>query len=844
MPRAQAAAPPSLERYRAKRDFTRTPEPADVAEAARADALGFVVQKHDARRLHYDFRLEWGGVLWSWAVPKGPSLDPAVKRMAVRTEDHPLAYAGFEGRIPEGEYGAGDVIVWDRGSWVPEGDPEAGLAKGKLGFTLFGHKLAGRWELVKLRGAQKQESWLLLKRRDEAARPEAEFDVVKDAPDSVAARPAPPAPAAAEPTPPAARAAPLPEALSPQLALLATAVPGQGHWIFETKFDGYRLLARLEGGRARLITRNGHDWTERMPELAAELHALAATVGSAWLDGEIVVPKAEGEGDGTGGDFNALQNAFDRRRTASIRYRLFDLPHFDGHDLRDAPLASRRELLRQWLAAQPQPRLAFSEALGEGGATAARRVLAAACEAGLEGIIAKRDDAPYRAARDGRWLKLKCHARQEFVVGGYTLRSDDAQAVGSLLLGVHDEAGALRHAGSVGTGWDRATAQALRRKLKALETATPPFTEGPRAPGRWSRRTGGEQWVKPRLVVEVAFAGWTPAGHVRHASFVGERGDKPAREIRREDAAPAAAPAAAGDTAAPAVKVTHPTRVVDAASGATKLDLVRFYERIAPFLLPHLAGRPVALLRAPGGVGGPTFFQKHNERTRLPGVRELDPALWPGHDALLEIATPEALLAAAQMNVVEFHPWNTRTRHMAKPDRMVFDLDPGEGVPFAAVREGTQLVRTLLQELGLESWLKTSGGKGLHVVVPIAPRWPFDTVKAFSQQVVQHLARTIPQRFVAKSGPKNRVGRIFVDYLRNGEGATTVAPFSARARPGLGVSMPLAWDALPQLKSAAEWTVENARDHLSLRGADPWAGLDATKQSLAAPMKALAKVAR
>jgi len=853
----------ALQRYRDKRNFTVTPEPADTADAAAGEQLAYVIQKHDATRLHYDFRLELDGVLLSWAVPKGPSLDPATKRMAVRTEDHPLAYAGFEGTIPPKQYGAGTVIVWDRGSWTPVGDPRAGLAAGKLAFELHGDKLQGLWELVRMakKPDERQEAWLLFKKRDAHARTQADYDIVTALPDSVLRHPPPPAPAPAPETASAddTPTGPLPATLSPQLALLATAVPEEGRWIYETKFDGYRLMVRIEGGVPRLITRGGHDWTDKMPVLAKSLAGLGAD--NAWLDGEIVVGGAAGTGD-----FNALQNAFDRARgvkkssTQAIEYRVFDLPWFEGHDLRDAPLYARRELLQQWLAAHAQPHVTMSEALGDGTGALAPRLLQQACKAGLEGLIAKRADAPYRSTRSPAWLKLKCHQRQEFVVGGYTERSDDARAVGSLVLGVHDSSGHLGHAGSVGTGWNQAAARDLLARLEKLRVQQSPFEAGAQAAGRWGRRGAGlERWVRPSTVVEVSFAEWTPAGHVRHAVFMGVRSDKPARAIGRErpaspetlmtDAAPpaptpAAARAAARKTAAATgtlagIKVTHGERVVDAASGHTKLDLVRYYDSMADFILPHLKGRVVALVRGPGGVDGQLFFQKHGEKIGIPGIRELDPELWPGHAALLEVATRQALLGAAQMNVIEFHTWNSTVKNVAKPDRMIFDLDPGEGVAWPAIQEGALLTRALLQELGLLSWLKTSGGKGLHVVVPLSPRLDYDTVKAFSKAVVEHLSRTIPERFVAKSGPANRKGRIFVDYLRNGEGATTVAAFSARARPGLGVSVPVDWDELKSLRSAAQWTISDARDRLSLLGADPWADMAAAKQTLTKAVKAL-----
>ncbi len=814
-----------LARYRARRDFSRTPEPADTAPARTAQGLSFVVQEHHARRLHYDFRLELGGVLLSWAVPKGPSMDPADKRMAVRTEDHPLAYAGFEGTIPAGEYGAGTVALWDSGHWTPQGDPQAGLAAGKLGFELHGRKLHGHWELIRLprRGdtaGAEQTAWLLFKRRDASG----EAASATAGPAAVAALPAP-----------------LPETLPPQLATAAAAVPPQGHWIFEHKFDGYRLLARIEAGVPRLFTRGGHDWTHKMPRLARALQALA--LDTAWLDGEVVA------GQGGPGAFHRLQNAFDGRGAAGqddeLVYQLFDLPYFEGHDLRAAPLHARRALLQQMLqdrlpaGREPGP-LRFSAALGEGGAELGSRLLQAACKAQHEGVIAKRSDSSYRGRRDDSWLKLKCRLRQEFVVGGYTLRANDAAAVGSLVLGVHDAEGRLLHAGSVGTGWDSATAQRLRQRLDKLARTTTPFAPAPAAgpgvaAGAARRRGAGSapalvHWVQPKTVVEVNFGEWTPAGHIRHASFLGLRSDKPARDIGRE-------PVAAGPN------ISHPGRVIDAQSGQRKIDLAQYYAAVSAWLLPQLAGRPVALLRAPGGVGAPQFFQKHAPPGSIPGVVSLDPALWPGHEALLEVPTAAALLGALQMNTIEFHTWNARSKNLGKPDVMIFDLDPGEGLAWPAVREGALLTRALLDELGLKCWLKTSGGKGLHLVVPIAARWPYATVKAFSRAVVQHLAATIPARFVAKSGPANRKGRIFVDYLRNGEGATTVAAFSVRARPGLGVSMPITWDELPQVEDGAHWTPGSALERLAALAVHPWADMDGVRQSLAAPMRQLPPVA-
>jgi bifunctional non-homologous end joining protein LigD len=843
-----------LQRYTAKRNFAITPEPA-AERGAESPARSFVVQKHWASRLHYDFRLELDGVLLSWAVPKGPSFDPAEKRMAIHVEDHPVSYGSFEGTIPPRQYGAGTVIVWDRGEWEPVGDPREGLAKGKLLFTLHGEKLAGLWELVRIaKPGDKQEPWILFKKRDAWARPLAEYDVIAALPDSVVDKPlgrvemreprgAPAQATQASNAPleaadlPGAVEAPLPATLAPQLAVAVKSLPdGAGAWSYEIKFDGYRLLARIERGNVRLFTRHGHDWTSKLKPLAASIQAMR--LGSAWLDGEIVVLDDAGKPH-----FNALQNAFDSARTGGIDYFVFDLPYFDGHDLRGVPLRQRRALLKQLVEARDGEHLRYSADFVADPAS----MLESARALGLEGIVAKRLDAPYVSRRSETWLKLKAHERQEFVIGGFVDRAGSKDEVGSLMLGYHDEHGALQYAGNVGTGWDASTGADLHRRLAKLEIDASPFAGPPIRPGRWSRRqTGGERWVRPQLVAEVSFAEWTPDGNVRHALFHGLRADKPAREVTREKAvAPPAdatppweAPRASRHTVG-AVKVSNPERVIDPSSGLKKLDLVRYYESVAERMLPHLAGRPVSLVRGPSGIAGQLFFQKHDDKLSIPGLRELDPRLWPGHAALLELPTAEALVSAAQMNVIEFHTWNSTRKSIDKPDRMVFDLDPGEGVGWPRVQEAALLTRTLLSELGLQSWLKTSGGKGLHVFVPIAPRLDYDTVKDFSQAVVQHLSATIPSRFVAKSGASNRVGKIFVDYLRNGHGATTAAAFSARARPGLGVSMPVDWDQLQSLKGGAQWTIATAREHLSFEKSDPWAGYWACRQTLAAPMKRL-----
>jgi bifunctional non-homologous end joining protein LigD len=832
-----------LARYWSKRNFGLTSEPrGDAVDGKRrGKALSFVIQKHHASRLHYDFRLELDGVLLSWAVPKGPSFDPSDKRMAIHVEDHPLSYGSFEGTIPPKQYGAGTVIVWDNGTWEPAVDPHAGLKDGKLVFTLHGHKMAGLWELVRIaKPGDRQEAWLLFKKKDAFARPHAEYDVVSALPDSVITKP-PKHPASAplredrddDSTELAgAHKAPLPAKLEPQLATLATAPPSRGEWSWEIKLDGYRLMTRIENGKPKLITRGGHDWTKRMPKLEKAIGTLG--IDNAWLDGEIVVLGETGLPD-----FNALQNAFDSSRTANIVYFLFDLPYFEGYDLRKVPLASRRRLLKQFLDekldARTSEQLRFSADFDANAAS----IMHSAARMGLEGAIAKRKDSLYESRRTETWLKLKVKQRQEFVIAGYTERSSGEAEIGSLLLGVHDDAGKLVYVGNVGAGWSAAAAAKLLKQLRTLAIDGPPFaSKAVPKRGRWTtREVGIERWVAPRLVAEVEFSDWTPDGHIRHAKYLSLRSDLDTGGIMRERAiTPPEAPT--GGTVA-GVKVSNPERVIDASAGITKLELVRYYESVAEWMLPHLKGRPCSLVRGPSGIEGQLFFQKHSDTLHLPEVKELDPGLWPGHTALLEVPTATALVGAAQMNVIEFHTWNATARRIDQPDRLIFDLDPGDGVRWDRVQEAALLTRTMLLELGLESWLKTSGGKGLHVVVPLTPRHDWDTVKDFAKAVVEHLARVIPDRFVAKSGPKNRVGKIFVDYLRNSHGATTAAAFSARARPGLGVSMPIAWDDLKALKRSDQWTVQTAREHLSFQTTDPWADYWTKKQTLTAAMKTL-----
>jgi bifunctional non-homologous end joining protein LigD len=842
----------ALKTYREKRNFDATPEPAGGGVANEAERA-FVIQKHWATRLHYDFRLELEGTMKSWAVPKGPSYDPADKRMAMPTEDHPLSYNSFEGTIPPGNYGAGKVVIWDKGVWLPTEDPHKGWRDGRLKFELRGHKLHGHWTLVRMNGrgeGKRADPWLLIKERDEWARPAAEFSVVDEMPDTVKDRedrPAPaqraahsPAPAAANGPPAGARKAALPAELKPELATLVDEPPADGtNWIFEIKFDGYRMLARVEDGRIRLITRNGNDWTAKLQQLKKALESMDLPDG--WYDGEIIMPGAKGPSD-----FQALQGAFDSARTADIVYYLFDLPYCAGYDLRQVPLFERRAVLKRIVDRRPHGNVRLSEEFDAPPA----QVLESACRIGLEGVIGKRRDSAYANRRSSDWIKLKCHLRQEFVIGGWTDPQGSRTGIGSLLLGVHDESGHLQYSGNVGTGFNEETLRDLRQRLDKLASSKSPFAPNSTIPRK-------PHWVKPELVCEVAFGDWTRDDRIRHSVFHGLREDKKALSVTREEArhdAPvdkpakppstaakkrAKAEASPSDTRLPAgFRVSNPERLVDSQSGLKKIDIVRYYALVLPLMWPHLKDRPIAMLRAPDGISGQLFFQKHLDRYKLPGIEPLDPSVFPGHPPMVYVAKAEGLLSAAQMNVIEVHTWNGVKQAIDKPDRVTFDLDPGEGVTWPQIQEAAQLVHAFLDELGLPAFLKTSGGKGLHIVVPLKRQYDWDTVKDFSQAVVQHLAKTIPQRFVAKSGGSNRIGKIFIDYLRNGYGATTVCAWSARARPGMGISVPVRWDELMGLKGGAHWTVSTVHQRLDAGNA-PWQDYDASRAALAQAMKAL-----
>lgn len=822
-----------LQEYARKRDFNATPEPSGKrSRGKRAHALQFCIQKHDASHLHYDFRLELDGTLKSWAIPKGPSLDPKVRRLAVHVEDHPLDYAEFEGHIPEGHYGAGDVIVWDRGIWEPEGDAHEAYAKGKLRFRLQGEKLSGVWNLFRTHLAGKKEQWMLVKSHDGEARSEADYSIVEAQPDSVlsdrtlvprkAAANKPAAPRSSRKRAATGQKAPLPAQLQPQLATLLDSPPS-GDWRYEVKFDGYRILARIDGDDIRLFTRNGHDWSSKMPKQVAALRALG--IDSGWLDGEMVVADENGAAD-----FQALQNAFDTAHDERITYYLFDLPFLGGQDLRRVPLQARRDTLRQLLEHNQSEVLKYSADFDQ----PVQSLLDSACRLQLEGLIGKRVDSPYSGRRSPDWIKLKCKQRQEFVIVGYTDPKGSRSGFGALLLALHDhDSGQLRYAGKVGTGFSTTTLASIHARLKPLETAKPALLKPPT--GAEAR---GVHWLKPQLLAEVAYAQMTRDGIVRHSVFHGLRDDKPATAIDLERAMPAKtvpkrkqakAPAALGE-----LRLTHPDRVIDASTGVSKREVAEYYAAVSQWILPQLKDRPVALVRAPDGLAGELFFQKNAGRLHIANV--LSYGKDEAGQAAMVINRADTLLGAVQMNMLELHTWNATDKDFNKPDRLVLDLDPDPALPWKAMLEATQLVLTLLDELGLKVFLKTSGGKGMHLVVPLTRRGSWDEVKAFSHAMVDYLAGLFPDRLSAVSGPKNRVGRIFIDYLRNGKGATTACAYSLRAREGLPVSVPIWREELPQLKGANQWHIGNLRERLNDLD-DPWADYGKTRQSITAAMR-------
>ncbi|WP_322098863.1 DNA ligase D [Microvirga roseola] len=831
------AAPRSapLGDYAAKRNFGATPEP--KARATRKKGNRFCIQKHDARRLHFDLRLELDGVLKSWAVTRSPSLVPGEKRLSVHTEDHPLEYLAFEGVIPKGEYGGGTMILWDRGRWIPTVDPHKGYAKGHLEFELEGERLKGRWHLVRMRAKprEKKEQWLLIKADDDHAigpgDPEpadieaasilsgrtnadlaASGDVRTDHDGRrKARRKTGPAPDLSKI--PGARKGLLRPFVEPSLATLVDTAPDGDEWIHEIKFDGYRLQGRIDGDTVKLLTRKGLDWTERFKPIADALRDLK--LGSALIDGELVVEDESGISS-----FSSLQADLSAGRTDRMTFYAFDLLYLGGYDLTGTPLIERKTLLAGLLDDLPSGgALRYSAHIEKNGDAMVRH----ACRLGLEGIVSKRRDRPHIGGRGAHWQKTKCSERQEFVIAGYVPSSTSQKAVGSLVLGVHEK-GRLVHVGRVGTGFSAAVARDLWAELERLKRPASPFPDAlPDAAGRNVR------WVRPVLVAEVEVRGWTADGMLRHASFKGLREDKDPSEVVRETRAQA--PSGPDRNGPPALALTHPDRVFWPDAGLTKLGLAEYYVEIADWILPHVVNRPLALVRCPSGTGETCFFQKHSWNGMGKAVRRRTVS----GDEVLFVEDLDGLVALVQSGVLEIHPWGSTLRAVEKPDRITMDLDPAEDVPWTALIEAAFEVRQRLRHLGLESFVKTTGGKGLHVVVPLKPKAGWEEVKAFAQSLASAMATDSPDRYLATMAKQARRSKIFIDYLRNGRGATAVAAYSTRARPRAPVSTPLAWEELSASIRPSHFTVANLPTRLAHLKSDPWADLAKADQALPSP---------
>ena len=794
-----------------------------------------MIHLHHARRRHFDLRLQVGGVLRSWAVPKGPSRDPSIKHLAVEVEDHPLSYGSFEGTIPEGHYGAGTVAIWDEGTWSTEGSAAQQIGDGHLRFELHGSRLRGRWSLVRTRMQAGKPQWLLIKGDDEFVVPD---DVADDTPLSEwKAEHHVEAPSRAKRSSHGANAPslPTPDQFELELARLHERAPQGEDWLHEVKYDGYRMLAWRRGRELQLLSRNRLDWTEKLPVIADAI--LGLDCRSCVLDGELVVFDEHGRSR-----FDLLQKQFNLAQAQTVRYAVFDLLALNGDDLRDAPLLERKAALSRLLDANDPATspLVVSGFLRGNGALAYQR----ACEAGLEGVISKSVDAPYRGGRGDSWRKLKCIDSDEFVIVGYTPGKGSRGALGSLLL-AEPRGKTWRYVGRVGTGMDSAMLERLHDQLKVAK-GKPELIDAPNAK---QLRGAKPTWVQPGIVVEVEFRGRTGDDFLRQAAFKGLRPDKSPADLRDSDRGKEATAMASAKSPSksaarkgsprkqtagePAINLTHPDRVLIEKPRVTKRALAEFYASIAEHLLPGVVGRPLSLVRCPDGAGNECFFQKH-PMTGMPdaiGVGDARSAEGKQQDYVY-VNDIEGVIGLVQMNVIEIHPWGSTIADLEHPDRLVFDLDPDTGVEWSRVRDAARLVRERLQAVGLESFLRTTGGKGLHVVVPLNPRPDWDTAKAFTQALARMLEHESPKDFVSVATKNRRKGRIFVDYLRNARGSTAVASYCLRARPGAGVATPLRWEELSRLKSGAQYTFSNLARRLKTSKQDPWQGFDEIRQAL------------
>ncbi|HHU22417.1 MAG TPA: DNA ligase D [Clostridiales bacterium] len=798
-----------LDEYKRKRNFEKTMEPEGYAAESK-EGLVFVVQHHIARKDHYDFRLEWSGALLSWAVPKGPSYNTRDKRLAIRVEDHPLEYRNFEGTIPKGEYGGGTVMIWDEGFWEPFGDVDNGLRDGVLKFVLKGRRLKGKWTLIRLKGkeGETKENWLLIKERDEYAGTSDEIskyttsirtgrtmtEIEKGADGKIVRNPF--------------------GSTSVQLAKLTSAIPKDGDWLYELKYDGYRIIAYVEAGAVRLVTRNGNDYTDRFRSVAASL--IGWTDGRAMvLDGEMAITDASGKTD-----FQALQNYIKNPAGQNLTYIVFDLLALDGKDLRQQPLIQRKNALEALMKNAPDNLWYSRHVRGSG-----EESFAAACQMGMEGIVGKKADSVYSGTRNGDWIKIKCDKRQEFVLGGYTLTDKKTSGISSLLLGMY-EGDDLVYAGRAGTGLSEADQKELEKKFRDIIRTGPPFKNPPKP-----RSNERLFWLEPETVAEIRFAEWTKDNLLRQASFKGVRTDKNPRDVKIEradkekhgDASPEDMEEkpveAKNDLIIAGIRITHPDKVLFDDPPITKEDVARYYEKVSGRMLPYVSRRVLSVVRCPKGPSQTCFFKKHPGND-IKGIVKIPVANKDGDtEEYFYIEDLTGLISEAQMGTLEFHAWGSRVDDIEKPDMMVFDLDPAEGLGLDRVRLGAKDLKSILEELSLISYLKTSGGKGYHVVVPLKPAASWDTFYDFARRVAEVMEQKWPDRYTSNIRKVKRTDKIFIDWIRNARGATSIAPYSIRARKGAKVSMPIAWD---EIDTIAPDGVGMAEAVTRIGGDDPW----------------------
>lgn len=812
----------TLHTYNQKRDFTRTPEPEGIEEKPE-QSLRFVVQHHIASKVHYDFRLEWEGVLLSWAIPKGPSYNTRDKRLAVQVEEHPLEYRNFEGTIPKGEYGGGIVMLWDEGYWEPNGSVESGLSEGMLKFVLHGKRLKGKWALVRLKPKEREtkNNWLLLKEKDDYAKSD---DGISEYTTSI--RTGRTMPQIEEGKDNAFLSNPF-DKTDVQLAKLVKDIPKGDDWLYELKYDGYRILAYVEGSNVKLITRNGKDYTSRFLDVANSLSDMAAG-RSMVLDGEMTVTDALGKTD-----FQALQNYLKNPGKQNLTYIMFDLLALDGEDLRAHRLIDRKEKLEALMEGAPKNLFYSRHVRGAG-----KESFTAACNLKMEGIVGKKANSPYSGTRNGDWIKLKCDFRQEFVIGGYTRSDERADGVSSLLLGIYEE-NQFIYAGRAGTGLSDHDRKELETKFESLKTAQSHFLHAPKP-----RSDEQILWLIPKLVAEVKFAEWTEDNLLRQASFKGLRTDKNPLDVKRESESeeePEAIPGGAPDTSErimekntgniiiEGIRITHPDKVLFDNPIVTKKDVAMYYASVSKRMLPYVSRRILSIVRCPKGITSSCFFKKH------PGTDSHGIVIYPIVNSEGEtedyfyVEDTSGLVGEAQMGTLEFHTWGSRADALEKPDMMVFDLDPDEGMDLDTVRQGVLDIRNILTELSLNSFLKTSGGKGYHVVVPLKPAASWDVFYDFARRVAEVMELKWPDRYTSNSRKSKRTNKIFIDYIRNGRGATSIAPYSIRARNGATVSMPIAWE---ELNTIAPDGIRMADALIRLQRDDPWSNFFLQEQLL------------